>query len=213
VKRTAIILTGIATLGLAAYVGGLSRAQEQGQQPVNAAAAAPKTKVAVINIMGVVKNYQKWLDFEKAYKDGVKRYDDEFERKKAELLRLKTDLEKSTVDADKEKLSGQMKTIERQAQDLSEEAKRELTKFREAQAVQIYKEIQEATIAYARARDFGLVLHYADATAPAEYYHPVNVLRKLQQQACLPIYVDPELDITKPVTEMLNARLATPHGS
>ena len=60
---------------------------------------------------------------------------------------------------------------------------------------------------YARSHLIGLVMHYADATAPAELYHPMNVMRKLQTQPCVPLYVDPDMDITNQVVAMLQQQM------
>ena len=205
-KRTVITLTGLLTLGVAAYVASHLRADPNFQQ-ANAVGTIPHNKVAVINLMGVVKKYEKWQQFENAYKGAVEKYDKFFEAKKQQLLDLKK-LFETTPDADKkEQIQAQMKAVEREGQDASEKAKKELGKYREDMAVQIYKEVQEAAARYARAHDIGMVLHYADAEAPAEVYHPINVLRKLQTQPCVPMYVDPELDITNSVSAMLNQAL------
>jgi Skp family chaperone for outer membrane proteins len=211
VKRTVITLTGLLTLGVAAYVASHLRADPNFQQ-ANAVGTIPHNKVAVINLMGVVKKYEKWQQFENAYKGAVEKYDKFFEAKKQQLLDLKK-LFESTPDADKkEQIQTQMKAVEREGQDASEKAKKELGKYREDMAVQIYKEVQEAAARYARAHDIGMVLHYADAEAPAEVYHPINVLRKLQTQPCVPMYVDPELDITNSVSAMLNQALGVPNN-
>src|ERR1051326_6578321 len=45
-----------------------------------------------------------------------------------------------------------------------------LGKMQDDMSVQIYKEIEEAVTYYARANDLELVLHFNDATAPADLY-------------------------------------------
>src|SRR5262249_3804508 len=89
-------------------------------------------------------------------------------------------------------------------QDMGEEAKKLLSKKRDEQAVIIYKEIEEAVQHYARANDFELVLHFNDAIVPADMYSPMNVQRKLQIGACMPMYHHPQMDITAAVISMLN---------
>ncbi len=205
-KRTAITLSSILAVGLAAYVVSHLHAQNGGIQQVNAAAPAA-TRVAVINLAGVVKQYKKWEAFEDNYKNAAKEYEKAFEKKRDALVELKKAFD-TTVENDKrEQLQAQMKQVEREGQDLSEQAKKQLGKYREDNCVQIYKEVQAATERYARAHLIGLVLHYADAVTPAEIYHPMNVMHKLQTQSCMPMYIDPEMDITNHVAMMLNQGL------
>jgi hypothetical protein len=56
-------------------------------------------------------------------------------------------------------------------------------------------------------------MQYTDATG-ADFYTPANFQHKLTNRACMPMYVDPRLDITNEVTQMLNSKVAsaTPVG-
>ena len=202
-KRTVITLSSILAVGVAAYVVSHLHAQQDNLQQVNAAAPA-RNKVAVINLMGVVKKYKKWEMFEQDYKSSLTQWDKAFETRKESMLNLKKQFDATPEGERRDQLGAQMKQIEREAQDFSEKAKKELGKYREDQAVQIYKEVQTAVERFARSQGFGLVLHYADALTPAEVYHPINVMRKLQTQPCIPMYVDPDMDITNAVADMLN---------
>jgi Skp family chaperone for outer membrane proteins len=211
VKRTVIILTGLATLAATAYLGSRLQAQNGQVQQVGATApaAALRTRIAVVNLMGVVKQYQKWQDFENSYKTALKDATAEFDKLKTEAMRLKAELEKATDEATRVKIQEQMKALDRQVQDKNEQFKRDLLKWRDDIAVQIYREIDDAVKAYARANDIDMVLHFSDAVTPADMFHPANVERKLQTLACMPMYVAQGMDITAQVTEMLNARLRT----
>jgi len=214
VKKTAIGLTALATLGLTTYLGSHLRAQNQQphagqvQQTLATAPAAPlRTRIAVINLQQVIKQYQKWANFETSYKNLYGQYNAEFERKKAVGMDLKTQLDKAADDPTREKIQLQIKDLERKVQDLGEDAKKQLGKMRDDQAQQIYLEVEQAVQAYARANDIEMVLHFNDAVAQADYYHPLNVQRKLQTGACMPMYVAPGMDITNTISAMLNQRL------
>lgn len=218
-KKTVVSLTALATLGVTAYLGSHLCAQgqqqytgQQVQQTVATAPAAPlRTRIAIINLQQVIKQYRKWNDFEQSYKDLYSRYNAEFERKKAEGLALKNQMDKSTDEAAKEKMQQQIRELERGVQDLGEAAKKQLGKMRDDQAVQIYREVEEAVQAYARANDIEMVMHFNDAVVPADLYHAVNIERKLQTGACMPMYVAPGMNITDTISAMLNQRLgATP---
>jgi Skp family chaperone for outer membrane proteins len=214
VKRTIISVTALATLGMTAYFGSQLRAQNQQQptgqvqQTVAAAPAAPlKTHVAIINLQQVIKQYRKWNDFEQSYKNLYNQYNAEFERNKTAGVALKSQLEKTTDEAAKEKIQQELKKLERTVQDLGENAKKQLGKMRDDQAVQIYREVEEAVQYYARANDIEMVMHYNDAVVPADLYHSVNIERKLQTGACMPMYYDPRMNITDTIAAMLNQRL------
>jgi Skp family chaperone for outer membrane proteins len=214
VKKTVISLTAIATLGVTAYIGSRLQAQNQPQysghvQQATTTAPAPtlRTRIAVINLQQVIKQYRKWSDFEQSYKTYYGQFNAEYERKKATALELKGQLDKATDETVRDKLQNQLKDLERQVQDLGETAKKQLGKMRDEQAVQIYREVEEAVQAFARANDIEMVLHFNDAVVAADLYSPMNVQRKLQTGACMPMYTAPGMNITDTIALMLNQRL------
>jgi Skp family chaperone for outer membrane proteins len=212
VQRKLFTLAGIAALGLAVYLG--SRLHAQGpyqggiQQTAASTGAAARTTIGVCNIQAVVRNYQKWLDLEKTFKEAIVRDNQQLEQVRQQGLSLKAQLDKIPEgDPSREKVLAELKAAERQIEDLRDSMKKGLAKFQEEQMVQIYREIQEAVTVCARARHIDLVLQYSDPTAAAEMYHPKVVMTKMANPWCLPIYVDPELDLTATVTQMLNSRI------
>jgi Skp family chaperone for outer membrane proteins len=212
VKRTVIILTGLATLGVAAYIGSRLHAQEQPQiQPTAgttpAPVVAPRTKMAIMNLLGVIQNYDKWKDFQRNYEGYVQQFKKEAEKIQQDGLALKSQLEKATDDATKNKCNDQLKVLQRQFQDREDQYKRELSKYQDEVVVQIYREIEDAVRVYARANDIELVMHYNEMLTPSEIHHPTNVKRKLSNPACLPIYSVAGMDVTSQITEMLNSRV------
>ncbi len=55
------------------------------------------------------------------------------------------------------------------------------------------------------AHGFDLVVHYNDVPADsAEFFSPVNVSRKIQAGAFIPLYIAPGMDITQEVVTALN---------
>jgi hypothetical protein len=49
-----------------------------------------------------------------------------------------------------------------------------------------------------------MVLSYNDATTSQEYWSPMNIMRKLQQGACTPLYFTRGMDISADVVTALN---------
>jgi Skp family chaperone for outer membrane proteins len=106
-----------------------------------------------------------------------------------------------------EQIKAELRGIDREVQDLGDAAKKYLTKMQDDMAVQIYREVNEAVTAYARANDIELVMHYNDAITPQDMYNPANVQRKLQFGGCFPMYYTPGMNITDTVIAMLNQHL------
>lgn len=211
-KRTVIILAGLATLGGLGYLGSRLYAQQPypaTYQQTNAAAPAaqPRTKIAVVNLAGVIRQYQKWQNFDADYKAKLGQYDKAFEARKAQAQELKAKLEKATDETSRDQIQQEMRKLDREVQDEGENAKKYLNKYRDDVAVQIYREIHDAVQRYAAANDIELVLHYSDALNEADFYHPLNVQRKLASMACLPMYVAPGMDITNIIAANLNQKL------
>jgi Skp family chaperone for outer membrane proteins len=183
------------------YPGGI-------QQTATSTGAAARTTIGVVNLQAVVRNNQKFLDLERTFKEGLTHYNGKYEKIRQQALCLKAQLDKLPEgDPNRESVQSQLKAAERKVEDLREEAKKQLGKFQEEQMVQIYREIQKAVTVCARARHIDMVMQYSEPTAAAEMYHPKVVMNKMGNPWCLPIYVDPELDLTATVTQMLNNRI------
>jgi Skp family chaperone for outer membrane proteins len=220
VKRTITAAVAVVTVGVMAYVSGylLAGPQDpqtsQGQiQPVNAnipqpPPAPPRTRIAVINLAQVIKSYDKWKTFEESYKQAFGHYNAEFETRKAKGLQLKGDLGKLAPDDPKaDAMKVELRKLDHEVQDLGEEAKKYLNKMQDEMAIQIYHEVNEAVEHYARANDIEMVMHFNDGITAQEILNPANVQRKLQNPACMPMYVTPGMNITGSIVEMLNQRL------
>jgi Skp family chaperone for outer membrane proteins len=208
VNKTVAILT----VGVAAFVGGRLPAQQpqQYQQPAAAPAASPlRTKIGLLNLSHVIKSYTKYQAFEREWQETLKGYDKTIEGKRSTMVAYQKELEKQLDQATRDKYEGYVRQLQREMQDVSEDAKKQLSKKRDEQAIIIYKEIEHAVQVYARAQDIDLVLHFNDAIVPQDLYSPVNIQRKLQIGACMPMYSNPQMDITQAIITMLNSQYAS----
>jgi Skp family chaperone for outer membrane proteins len=206
------MLAAAALVALAGFIN-TGRAQ-QAQQPAYAYSQQPQraplqTRIAVVNIGQVIKNYKKFQAFELELKQQSSVLQREFENKKAQAVSEQKELERQDLAADRrEQLERDIKRLQREMQDSYDEAKQRMSKREFDQLVQIYKDIRDAVNAYAVTYNFEMVLQYTDAIGP-DAYMPPNFQQKLTNRACMPIYVDPRLDITREVTEMLNNKVAS----
>jgi Skp family chaperone for outer membrane proteins len=187
----------------------------QGQQytpPASAAAALQTRGVRVINIGQVIKKYQKFQQYEMSLKQQTQDLQKRVEQKKAQAQDLQKEMERpDTPAARRDEIERTMKTLQRQAQDDLDESKQRITKDEFNQMVMIYKEVEDAVAVFCRSSNIELVLQYSDAVGP-EKYLPANFQQKMINRACMPIYVDPRLDISQSVIDMLNRRLASTTG-
>jgi Skp family chaperone for outer membrane proteins len=210
VKRTVGLIIGALTLGLAIYVTGRSSAQPGGGM----AASEPRTRIALINLAQVIKHYQKVIAFQNEVKGLLQPYQDKAKGIQAQIEAHTKKLQDPALKAEEREVTEKnLRAWQRSLEDLNNDAKAFWTKKNDDQMVILYKEVMDAAQRYAGAHNFELVMHYNDATPDMpEYWHPGNVARKIQAGACIPMYVTPGMEITKPVVDALNAHY-TPTAS
>jgi Skp family chaperone for outer membrane proteins len=205
------MVVGLATVGVAVYVGSRLMAQT-GTAPsypaAGASAPAGKTRVALLNLKYVVMNYTKWKNFTEGLKSEYKKYEDQVTGLNKQMDTLKGQMTAATDPAQKENIEKQAKQLQRQMQDLADEAKNTLGKKESDELVIIYKEIASAVAAYAQATGIDLVMHYNDATSEIEMNSPQNIQRKMVTGPTTPLYYRPGggIDISPEILTMLNQR-------
>jgi Skp family chaperone for outer membrane proteins len=209
VKRTVVILAGVTALCMVAYLGGRLAAEPpagtSAKPGAPAAAPQPQSKVAVLNLSYVIKNYQKWTMFQSEYKGKLETYDGELKKMKEQLELKQKDAQKPGTDPGmKEQIDRQMRDIQRAMQDKTEDGKKVLAEMEAKQFSTIYKDVQDMATRYARSRGIEIVMHYNDGTTEAEVNNPMNIGRKMGQGACFPLYMAPGIDISADVLAYLN---------
>ena len=206
-KRTVAIVAGVVTLSAAVCLGVRLWAQATTTQTQPASATSQRgTKIAVINLAKVINNYEKWKAFKDEYK---KEYERVFESKVTGLRKQYEELDRQAKDPktppeSKEGIAKQMKLLERQIQDIADEAKNILGKKEADQFVQLYKEVREAVTNIARYYSIDIVMHYNDAFDPKDMDTPQNVARKMGNAGCMPLYIDEHTEISDTVIKYLN---------
>jgi Skp family chaperone for outer membrane proteins len=213
-----MLAAGVLALGSVVYLGSRLWAQGTGvpaarpttpaapPAPAAAAAPAPRTKIALLNLAYVVKNYARATAFQNELKTAV----DPFQKKDAALKAQYEGIEKQLKDpainpGQRDQLEKQKLAVQHQSEDNQIEFKKVIGEKQDQQLVILYKEIQDAAARYASAHDFEMVLHYNDATTNEDYYNPMNVARKMQAGACMPLWNVPGMNISQGVVDALNA--------
>ena len=218
VKHTLACVAGaLALFGGYAVWGGWAAAQQPGN-PVRqtsatgpapatpmTASAMPGTRVAVVNINKVLKNYNKAQSLNAAIRSKVQGYAKVINEKKEAIQKAQAELAKpTTTQQQKEEYEKQIVNLQRSLQDLDNEARKSIGKEQGDIAVQIFKEIELVIKAVATSNNFDIVLSYPDATDEAEMYTQENVVRKLATQAAMPLFYKPHVDMTNAVIQTLN---------
>jgi Skp family chaperone for outer membrane proteins len=211
VKRILVILAGLATLGCVAYL--TTRLAAQAPAPTAPGtypqrppvAAAPASKIAIINVAHVIKNYAKYTNMQNDMRIKAEGYKKELEQMNAQITAAQGDAAKATTDAQREEITKRVKDIQRRGEDKNNEAQKVMSKMQYDDLVVIYKDIRQAVDDYARPRGIELVMQYEDGVGP-EAYMPALFSRKMANNACQPIYAAPGVDITQEVLNMLNAK-------
>ncbi len=207
-KRLIGLVIGLAVLAAGAYLGGrLAAQQPQGNTAAVQTAAPPVTRIAIVNLGQVIKNYAKWKNFTTDQQTKAAQYRKDLENKNAELVAKQGELSKPEITAPRrELLEREVRDLQRKLQDMRDDLGAKVSKDQYDVLVGVYKEIEEAVKVYARARNLEMVLHYNDAIGQ-DIYLPEIFQRRLANNACLPIYSHPDLDITNSITMMLNQRV------
>lgn len=213
-KRTIAVVAAVVSVVAAGYLGSRLGGQPgaYAQQP-GAAVQAPQTKVGIVNLAFVIKNYKKWQFFQEEYKKDYQTiYESRIQGKSKQLETIKTQLQTATADQ-REALTKQGKALEREMQDIAEEAKVTLGKKEVDQYKTLYQEVYEAVNAYAQRNRLELVMHYNDALTSADLWSPQNIARKMSERSCVPFWYVGGIDISGQVLQYLNDSYKGPVAS
>ncbi len=169
-------------------------------------ATSPGTRIALVNLALVYKDYAKAVEFGKETKAALQPFEDQIKELKEQIEAHKKALEQKDLAADlRNEHETKLKARQKQMAKVSNDAQVQFAKKNEEQYPIIYKDALEAAQGYARANGIDLVLHYSDVPADKkEFLSFANVGQKVQTRACMPMYVGPGVDITKEVLALLN---------
>jgi Skp family chaperone for outer membrane proteins len=206
----AMLWMGSGVVALAVVVGaGRLWAESKEQKPAKAAKVqAPRTRIALINLTYVIKNYKKYTEFQEDIKTVIAPYQERDKKLRAKVEKLKQRKPDSTlVPAKAEDVESALKKLNREKEILDEKAKKAIGKKSDETMKILYLDVVQAAQRYAAAHDFDLVLHYNDATNEEDYVSVPNIARKLNTGALMPVFAAPGMDVSKEVVALLNYNL------
>jgi Skp family chaperone for outer membrane proteins len=168
-------------------------------------AAAKSTRVGVFNLSHVVKNYAKFKDCQDEMKKRVGRFQEIDARKKKSGEKIAEELQRPDLTADRRaELGKKLIKLQREIEDNKAEAQATITKEQERQLKTLYAEIGAVARRLARERGLDLVMHHNDVSTETERTTPANISRKMQAGAFIPIYIEPDIDLTESILEDLH---------
>jgi Skp family chaperone for outer membrane proteins len=192
-------LAAVVVLGSVAYVG-----SSLGAKPAPEKAAGP-ARVALVNLRLVIKQYTRYQEFITTMKKEEQRYLDQLTKKQKEIEKLAKSIEDATDDTRKE-MEKKVKLLQREMEDIKEQAKAEVTEKSNNEMVAVYKDVREAATRYAKTNNIDLVLHFEGPAEKNEVDTPVLITRNMNAGGCVPMYWNPDLDVSQAVLDALNAK-------
>lgn len=204
-KRLLVITTVVALGGVLALCERAS-AQTGGQPQAGA------TRVGVVNIYTVMKNYKKVEMLNETIKTEMAPLEKKMKESDEQLQAWqKIFADPKTDTAKKEEARKNVTAYKRYLEDLVVERNKILMKRGEEQAVQVYREIEDAIQRFAVSGGYGLVLQYYEPTEVEDRYSAKNIRRKLHEcsnaGACAPIFIGQGLDVSVQVLGILNSQV------
>jgi Skp family chaperone for outer membrane proteins len=192
--------------GLLLLVGALFLAgRSWSGSPVAGPPGKSKSRVAVINVAEVMRNYDRFKAFQKVVQGlaGPFQARDKAYRKESQKLAEEAKDKTITVER-REKIEERLKQLQRAIEDNQAAGKKALSRKQDEQLKILFNDVRTAATRYAKDHDIELVLQYSDAVNPVEFESPQNIARKMQLGACVPLYAAPGIDISKEITAALN---------
>ncbi|MGL4550740.1 MAG: OmpH family outer membrane protein [Gemmataceae bacterium] len=201
-KRTIGVAAGVAVLGLAIAVS--SQLMAQGTAPT----APVKSRVALLNLTYVIKNYAKFKTFQDELKSSVDPFQakDTAWKKEGEVAAKESQDPKTTAEK-RDQIEKRLKELTRLIEDNKMEASKVLNKKQGEQLKILYNDVRVAAYRYAQAHGHDMVLHYNDAVTEQDYNSEPNISRKMQAGALMPIFMAPGVDVSMDIVKALNAQM------
>ena len=200
-KRTVAYVAGVLTLGVAVYAGSRLGAQTT---PASRPAGAG-TRIAILNLRFVIKNYEKY----RAFMEMVKKKDESYVNRIKELNKKAETLQKEAAKTPppspqrREQIETDLTNYSREIKDITAKARKEMGRMGAEEMVRVYKEIRDATYRYANANHIDLVVHFNGAADAQEMNSPVLIQQNFNT-GCCPLFWSGSLDISASVLQALN---------
>jgi Skp family chaperone for outer membrane proteins len=192
------------TVGVLSLTAAVWFASKLLAEPPARPAATGQTRVAMLNMRWVIKNYLKYNAFINSMKLEEKKYIDELTLKQKAIEKLAKEMEPLPQGAGRDSKEQEIRNLQREMDDIKLRARKEVQQKGNDEMVKVYKEVRDAAYRHATSNGFDLVLHFDGAADKTEIDSPVLVMRSINSGGCAPLYWNPSLDISGHVLKVLN---------
>lgn len=199
-------IVGLGALALGIYVGGVVWMQLPAEAAPTSSVAA-RTRVALVNLEEVFKNYRKFQVFKDQFKARADGYEQTLKQKQQRMEALQNEYKKpETSQQRKEQIESEARSIKLEMEDVRQKAQKDLLKFNQDQVSILYREVDAVVREYAGSNGIDLIFRYSEDWNQETYNNPENIVRRLGTHHFWPMYYDKSLDITAQVVQILNSR-------
>jgi Skp family chaperone for outer membrane proteins len=205
VKKLFTACSLLAAMGAVAWFASGVEAQPPagGNAPAGAASQPQRSKIALINIAKVLKNFNKANAKGREIQNKRQDYVHQIQAQKTSIAEQQKLLAATADAAKKTELEQRIVAMNRGIEDMERKAQKELGQLSNDTIVAVYNDIKGVLERFALANGFELILAYPDATTPEEAASAAVAGMKLQTPAAMPFY-HRQLDITDYVIDTLN---------
>jgi Skp family chaperone for outer membrane proteins len=203
VKKSLYILAGLAAMGGLGWFGAWVSAQPGGVQPA-AATAKPVTKIGVMNIAKVLKNFNNanylgdtLIQEAQQHENTLKTMQLDLQKEEMRITALPNGAEKDNA---MKKVRADKAAIEEKQFDF----RKKLSERQQEMAGTVMKAVDHIVDFLAKQNGLELVLQYPDATTDEEAKSPASAIRRLSAPAAMVAWKVPGLDISEEVIRYLN---------
>lgn len=196
-----VVVLGAAIVG--AGLGGYLSAQ-QPKAPATAPSVLTRTRVALVNMHVVLKQYGKYNAYKTTALSKEKEVTDQLQAKQTRLEKLANEArEKNTTDQRKGAIEAEMRTVRFEMDNIRTEGQKTLLKFSEDELSKIYREVYQVVSEYAAANGIDLVVRYMEDWE--DYNAPAKIVGRMQIPIW-PMYYDRSLEVTGTIVDLVNKR-------
>jgi Skp family chaperone for outer membrane proteins len=176
----------------------------------------PQTRIGLVNLTYVIKNYSKYKDFQEEIRDIIGPFQQKDGQLREKLEQLRLEGQQLSEQASRGGKQGEaavkkLKSVEkkgkqlvREMEDNQAEAKLKLGKRSDDEMKILFIDVLEAVKRYSADHDLDAVLHYNDALTRVDFLSAQNIARKLNTGALMPLTSAPGIDISKDISDLLN---------
>jgi len=211
VKKSLYILAGLLAMGGLGWFGAWVSAQ-QGGTPAPAPAAKPTTKVGVMNIAKVLKNFTKANYLGDTLINEAKEHEKSLNQSKIQLQqdeqRVMSLPKGPAQDEELKRLRATKLSIDEKEIDF----KKKLAEKQSAMADQVMQAMDQIVDFLSKQNGLELVISYQDATSEEEMKLPGYSIRRLSVPGASVMWKVPGMDITDEVVRYLNHYHKAPDG-